>query len=112
ETKTSALIDQLPGGVDLKRYIRNSINKLVSQAKNYGMNPECSDEVIRPVLWDLAEFFDIELWGNNAQRIIDMSMRVLRQSAKITSMVDFDDMLWLPVVHKLSFPNVDDLFID
>lgn len=106
--KTYSLIDQL-GGQSIKRYVRRAISTLVSLAKNHGIHPNSSS--IQEDVAKLLSAFDVETYHND-QTVIEYAALVLIASAETTAIVDFDDMLWLPVMHKLRFPGVDYLFID
>ena len=107
--KTYLVLDQIPGGADLKRYLRKSISTVVSQAKNAGLmadSPEVRDD-LASLIWRQ----DIETW-NRTREVIDWTIEVLRRSAEMVEIVDFDDMLWLAAIHGVPFPSLDFLFID
>lgn len=106
--KSYFLLDVI-GGAGLKGYIRRAIVKLVSLAKNDGLRPTDNDLDVK--LFDLVERHDIECYRQDDQ-VVQYAIDVLEHSGELTSMVDFDDMLWLPVLFDLAFPAVDDLFID
>jgi superfamily I DNA/RNA helicase len=107
--KTYTLLDGVSDGKRLARYARRSVSLLVGLAKNQGYRPD------RPTLEDdlatLAWVHDVSLWGRD-ELILAMAARVLARSAECLSLIDFDDMLWLPVIHDLRFPGVDQLYID
>lgn len=109
KAKTYALLDQEPGGAALPRYVRRSVATLVSHAKNQALRPGDADLHAR--LADLADHYDVATWGRGDQ-VVSRAASLVGRSAECTSVMDFDDMLWLPVVHGLRFPDVDFLFID
>jgi DNA helicase-2/ATP-dependent DNA helicase PcrA len=108
KNKTYVVLDGL-GGTDIKRYFRRAINALVSAAKNHGLRPDDPD---LPLLLDgFIDHYNIEVYRQYGM-VIDWAIKVLAKSAEMTSLVDFDDMLWFSVIHPVTFPNVDFLFID
>jgi DNA helicase II / ATP-dependent DNA helicase PcrA len=118
EKKTYAILDLIEGGKDLPRYIRKSIQSVVTLAKNHAVDPRGvldNDleriKVVSEKLADLVIHYDVETW-NRPPEIIAWATRTLAVSAEYTATVDFDDMLWLPVLYHLSFPSLDYLFVD
>jgi DNA helicase-2/ATP-dependent DNA helicase PcrA len=111
KNKSYMMLDSL-GHENLPRYTRRAVCTLVSLAKNHGMipRPDLRSSIIDK-LWGLIEDFDIETYGKHGQ-IASLAYDVLVKSAAITTVIDFDDMLWLPVVMSLNFPASDYLFID
>jgi superfamily I DNA/RNA helicase len=107
--KTYTVIDGMEGGPDLKRYVRKSIAVLVGLAKNHGLRPD--DPTLRAQLDEFIWLYDVETWRRQPE-IVRWAIEVLAKSAEMTTLVDFDDMLWLTVLHGTRFPNVDLLFID
>jgi DNA helicase II / ATP-dependent DNA helicase PcrA len=69
------------------------------------------DPEIDARLLDFIVHYDVETWRRDVE-VIGFAKVVIARSAEMTSLVDFDDMLWLPVIHSTRFPNVDYLFID
>jgi DNA helicase II / ATP-dependent DNA helicase PcrA len=104
--KTYTIIDQL-GGDKLKGYVRRSIARLVSAIKGF--------EPMQNPLWafmdTVAAYHDIPLWWQDAL-IFDWTTRVIWASDDCPNIVDFDDMLRIPVVYGINFPLIDYLFID
>lgn len=107
--KTYSILDSIPGGAVLKRYTRRAISQLVSLAKNHAYGPDV--EGLDKLLLDLIWQFDIETYRQDMD-VVEWACDVLQRSAERTSLIDFDDMLWLPVIHELSIPTGDLLFID
>lgn len=111
KNKTYIMLDDC-GGANLKRYIRKSISMLVGLAKNHLVIPSEESRLEDfGTLVSLIDRFDIQTYGQE-DRIIDLAWKCLAKSIGTTSIVDFDDMLWLCVVHDVAFPAIDFLFID
>lgn len=108
--KTYMILDEC-GGRDLKRYIRKSIAMLVGLAKNHMYDPAGDDGKNILFLHELLDRFDVQTY-RQTDRIVSFATKCLDRSAEMTSVVDFDDMLWLCVLHNVPFPGVDFLFID
>ena len=108
KNKSYLVLDDLPGGRDLARYLRKSVAMLVGLAKNQGFHPR---EYTAAQLETLVLHFDVATY-HQTPRVVDWAAKVLDKSAEWTSLVDFDDMIWLPSVHGLDFDPCDVLFLD
>lgn len=108
--KTFFLLDQVHGHDEpippLKRKIRAAVNQLVGKAKNT-LTPAQPDDLAA-----LAWFYDVEVPAGYENEVFGLANEVLERSAAQTTLIDFDDMLWLPRVHMLRFPRCDVLFVD
>lgn len=84
-----------------------SVIKLVSLAKSRtGDSPHgVSDFVFQ----DLAEHYEIDVSSDNA---FGVAVSVLEKSNRDLGTIDFDDMLYLPVVLGCEFPSYDYVFVD
>lgn len=112
KNKTYLILDSLPRGGSLPRFVRKAVSQLVSCAKNRAIEPSAhGDRELGELLEGLLDDYDVETYGR-VDDVVDFAVDALRRSAELTSLVDFDDMLWLPVLHDLRFPAVDALFID
>jgi DNA helicase-2/ATP-dependent DNA helicase PcrA len=109
KNKTYLILDETKESRELPRYIRRSIASLVSQAKNQLCEPACPE--LQHELYDLAIHYDINLYGQR-RTILQAAVEVLRCSADLTEICDFDDMIWLPALLELPFPTCDVLYID
>ena len=107
KNKTYMILDDV-GGRDLKRYFRKSVSMLVGLAKNHNVDPETDGPVD---LYTLLDRFDVQCYGKS-DLVVSLAWKCLCNSLEMTSVVDFDDMLWLAVRHQVAFPSVDLLFID
>lgn len=107
--KTYLILDETREGKTMPRYLRRSISLLVGHAKNQALVPDMIDLDRR--LRQLMLHFDVNVYGR-AGWLIDWAKTVLSRSAEWTELIDFDDMIWLPGLHRLDFPHIDVLFLD
>lgn len=79
-----------------------AVDELVGLVKQT-LSPTDSD-----ALRSLARYYDVELTGVGAE-VFDMVPRVLEKCMDPTTrgQIDFNDMIWLPVVHKLPLRRYD-----
>lgn len=106
--KTYTVLDGI-GGKGLKRYVRKAISTLVGLAKNHAIRPD--DPKLEQRLHEFVVYYDVETW-RQLPEVVRWAKAVLATSAEMTTVIDFDDMLWLSVIHQVRFPGIDDLFID
>jgi hypothetical protein len=68
------------------------------------------------LLQDLALHYDVVLEATNGkdhtQEIFDLTIRVIHESLSVKDEIDFNDMVWLPVMHRLNVPKFDLLLVD
>lgn len=107
KNKTYLILDEDRKSANLPRYLRKSIAMLVSQAKNQALRHDCDDGD----LLQLLEHYEIKPYGSPAL-VVRWAKDVLKRAAEWVEVVDFDDMLWLPLLHGLEFRPCDLLFID
>ena len=103
--------DKLPGhiraiiGEDNNYELRASIAKATSLCKSYLIDSfEDIDQLI--------DSHGIDLLEENRRDFIAIVQRVLDSCKRDTARVDFDDMIWFPLVHNLRMPQYDFVFID
>lgn len=108
KNKSYLVMDDLPGGRDLARYLRKAVSMLVGLAKNQAVLP---GKVSSDWLRSLILHYDVNTYHQDG-KVIDWARKVIDRGAEWTNLVDFDDMLWLPFVHECQFEEVDDLFLD
>jgi superfamily I DNA/RNA helicase len=92
---------------NLVRGYRPSILRIVSLAKNcLAGSPEGLEQII--------DDFEIDCGGINGERseFIGHCLWLLETCKRNTNTLDFDDMIWLPVVHDLKCWQFDRVFID
>lgn len=109
KNKTYTVLDDLPAGKSLPRWLRKSIALLVSQAKNQALIPD--DSEITERLFELLQHYDINAYGRD-EECVRWAIKALIRSETWTEIVDFDDMIWLPGMHQCEFPDADLLFLD
>lgn len=111
QPKTFKLIDRLYGEKAFTKQLRRVLAEVVSACKNAAITPDLAP---MPHEVDIiVENLDIRLPKFTESAMISgIAADILRESAKETKVIDFDDMLWLPVVHRLDFKQIDYLFID
>ncbi len=89
----------------LEKWHIPAICKGVSLAKNTLVT---SREEIAALIDD----YSIELFRLRAEVFVDMVIDLLSLSAEVTHVVDFDDMIWLPVKHNVRPAGADWVFVD
>lgn len=83
-----------------------AVSELISYCKLNAFDPTLTDKQLE---WIVEQYnLDIEL---------DLETKlavgaVLQQSCRAVEMIDYDDMIWLPVVNNLLLPSFDILFVD
>lgn len=63
-------------------------------------------------LADLVDYFDLDLEGVNRDDVFETVPAVLEKCKELNGEIDFNDMIWLPVVLGLPLPKYDLLLID
>lgn len=107
--KTYSILDERADSKAAARWLRKAVSMIVSQAKNQllrGDEPDLDESLSAIIL-----HYDIQVC-NRQYDAIKFAKFALARSAEITSVVDFDDMIWLPAVHQVAFPPCDLLFLD
>lgn len=82
-----------------------SVIRLVSLLKQQFPPVETTDEVL-----DLASRFDLDL--QEPQASARVALAVLDVSNRDLTQIDFDDMLYLPVIRNIPFQTYDWIFVD
>jgi superfamily I DNA/RNA helicase len=62
-------------------------------------------------LSELCENYNIEVNGSR-KRVFELVPQVLRECREQTKVIDFDDMVWFPVIHDMDTPKLDLLVVD
>ncbi|WP_315729886.1 ATP-dependent helicase [Bradyrhizobium sp. SZCCHNRI2010] len=92
------------------------ICQLVSLAKQNGVGIDGQGHIDDTSIWeDIVEHFDLfdeEATAKKAEDIIDMAIDVLKESNKESVIIDFDDMIYLPLLYQIRFFQYDNVFID
>jgi len=93
------------------RQLESIVLKLVSYAKQAGLGILVSGKADQS-WFDLIEHFDIDTLDLGTE-VIDLSKRILAKSIAADNVqVDFDDMIYAPLVHKCKAPEYDWVLID
>lgn len=108
EYKTWSILDgmKLPVGDHLEKVFKVKLVGMVGKAKNYGLLKPKREELE----W-IVDRHDLEL-DDMQEMVFDMVPDVLKKSAQQTSVIDFDDMIWLPYVLNLDTPKFDIVMSD
>jgi superfamily I DNA/RNA helicase len=107
--RTWMILDALRVGRFANKSLKRAVVQLVSLAKNHCVVPE--GVAVEYHLKQLLDHFDINTWGRS-QEVVDLAIEVLLEAQLGQNVIDFDDMLWLPVLENFEFPRIDLLFID
>lgn len=113
EYKTEDILETYPVPPLMELYqwrqVKSLVSKLVGFAKNYLLDDTQPD--FREKLEALADHHNVDLNGIG-QKALEYVPRVLADSrACVYTSIDFDDMVWLPVVLKLQPPVTFDMLI-
>lgn len=85
--------------------LRSSVAKAVSLSKSYLVSAEQDIDA-------LIDSHGIDTGEENRRDFVAIVQRVLDSCKKDTARIDFDDMIWFPLVHNLQMPQYDFVFID
>lgn len=116
--KVANIIEEAAKGVPLShpyRVFGEIIAKLVSLAKQraLGVVGSISD---RSAWYEIADHFDVAFDDDDAQNrlaeIIECAIEILNISNATTDVIDFDDMVYLPVLLKVRFWGYKWIFVD
>jgi superfamily I DNA/RNA helicase len=90
--------------------------QLVGLAKQSGLGIEGQGHIEDHSIWeDIAEHYDIfdeEPLQKKASDIIDLAIETLKESNKNPEVIDFNDMIYLPLLYKIRFWQFDNVWID
>lgn len=104
--KNYKIMDQmkLPVAGHLEKMFKARVNKVVSLCKQYGIDGRADIERI-------VDHHDVELNGME-ELVLEFVPQVLKRAMAMTSVIDFDDMIWLPHVLDLAVPRWDIVISD
>lgn len=115
--KTWKILDEMKRYGDLDKkdlsLYGSFVNRMVGLAKHAGMGTDLYEDT--PENWDkLAAHYDVTLASAKAEygTAIELSGKVLRRSQQMNDVIDFDDMLYMPIFHGVNFPRYDVVCID
>jgi DNA helicase-2/ATP-dependent DNA helicase PcrA len=112
KSKTYRILDTLSAEQNIRwrKGQRQTVKRLVSLAKERYYLPRqfpTTDTLI-----ELASDNDIEYPFGNSLTLATYALHVLEESLQDTLTVDFDDMLWLPMMLNLPLEQYDHLMVD
>ena len=109
--KTANLLEDMYGSREAVENVSptfaSNMKKVVSLAKNTMLPLDFSDADFN----DLVIHYNLQLNGDESV-IRDMLMAVLVASRNQVDVIDFDDMIWLPLVKEWDLPQYDLMFVD
>lgn len=85
---------------------------LVSHAKQRALGVVGPAVTDRAAWWDIAEHHDTLESEEPGEAIITTAIQVLQKSSRDTATIDFDDMVYLPLVHRCRFWQFDVVMVD
>jgi len=90
------------------------ICKLVSLAKQnaFGIIGDIDDFSIWMDVVDHFDLFDEEPLQKKADGIIDTAIEILKESNNDSEIIDFDDMIYLPLLYQIRFWQYDNVLMD
>ena len=102
--KVKNIIDGIFG----RDYHAQPLVKLISLVK--GSMVDCTDE---REIYKLIDEYNIQFHSDKEEAMgVDAVCQILDECARITNEIDFDDMIWLPLVNDYPLPQFDILFVD
>ena len=107
--KTFKLIQEMDA--KLHYWQKRIISSLVSLGKNLLLDHKADTKLLTQQFLEIAVHYDLNLKKDRS--FAEHAVKVFRQSAERTDIIDFDDMIWLPVVYQLeSADPCEILFVD
>lgn len=107
EDKESELYAIMKANRSINFQKRLAMRKLVSIAKSVLVDPEDGNAVL-----EMIDRYNVEIDGDNLDELVNYLPELLDLCAKDTSVIDFDDMLWLPIVLNMPLKQFDFLMVD
>lgn len=122
--KLNFLLKDFTDGMDRQHPLvmgRSIVRNLVSFAKQSGFDLVSDAEYLPssndPFAWqDLVDHFnletDLDAAGLTPEEAIKAAQTIFKQSNQQLSLIDFDDMIYLPLLHNLKMPQYQNVLID
>jgi DNA helicase-2/ATP-dependent DNA helicase PcrA len=122
--KLNFLLKDFTDGMDRQHPLvmgRHLVRNLVSFAKQGGFDLQSDAEFLPssndPFAWsDLIDHFnlegDLDAAGLSPEEAIKAAQTIFKQSNQQLSLIDFDDMIYLPLLHNLKMPQYQNVLID
>jgi len=105
ESKTWDLINERYPAGRVSKPLAASVVKGVSLAKNTLASTRAEIEA-------LIDEYNLEVFKSERRAFVDITLDILNLSAEVTHVIDFDDMIWLPVRHSVAPTGFDYVFVD
>ncbi|MGC0389385.1 UvrD-helicase domain-containing protein [Bradyrhizobium sp. USDA 241] len=90
--------------------------QLVALAKQSGLGIAGQGHIEDTSIWeDIAEHFDLldeDAIQKKADDLIELAIEVLKESNKNPEVIDFNDMIYLPLLYQIRFWQYDNVIID
>lgn len=109
EKKSYGILESL-GHQHEPSWLRRTVAEIVAHAKNAALHPD--DILLTRKLANLIGRFDLCPYGREEEYCVKLAKDVLIESAINSYMIDFNDLLWLPVITDCIMPSCDYLLID
>lgn len=106
DDKLMGIIKEFLPNYEQEGHLRAPLSSLVSLAKNTLTDPENV-----AALTEMATRYGVDMNGD-ADRLLSLVAPVMRVCMDRTSVIDYDDMIWLPVHLNLHLETCDFLFVD
>ena len=111
--KTRAICRDMLIDYEFRQYA-DDVVRLVGLAKSYCLSPEKmtgTNSTDENFMWLINRFgFDVEV--DQLKHFISITRDVLEAGIGITSTIDYDDQLYLPVILNINMTRYDVLFVD
>lgn len=82
------------------------VAKVVGLVKNTLTDVNKYDDLI-----SMCDHYGVEMNGS-ASRVLELARDVVMQCRSTTAVIDFDDMIWLPVIENMPMPKFDNVLVD
>ena len=89
------------------RQKRNAMRRLVSISKSIMVDVSNKTDIL-----DAIERYSVEIDSDLLDEVIAKLPYVMNKCKEITDVINFDDMIWLPLVADVAFDQFDMLFVD
>lgn len=98
---------------DISKY-GSFVAKMIGLAKNHGIGISDLAENTYQEWANLALLHDVTLSSAHASmdRAIELCMQILRASIRETTIIDFDDMIYMPILLGANFQRYQDIYFD
>lgn len=117
DKKVEKILEQMFDDVNsVERMYGSQILKLVSMAKNRAVGIVEQIDADQP-FFDIIARYDILGDEDDSERtpvldIINAARKVLRANNRMVDVIDFDDMIYLPLIHNVRFWRYNAVFVD